>query len=47
MEVLNTLYGITMQEPGVSKVVGVDLEKTIPAHLKKAFKDTKPGASAR
>jgi chromosome segregation protein len=47
MEVLNTLYGITMQEPGVSKVVGVDLEKTLPSHLKKAFKDAKPGASTQ
>lgn len=46
MEVLNTLYGITMQEPGVSKVVGVDLAKALPSHLQKAFKDVKPGASA-
>jgi chromosome segregation protein len=47
MEVLDTLYGITMQEPGVSKVVGVDMQKDLPSHLKKAFKDEKPaGASA-
>lgn len=39
MEVLDTLFGVTMQEPGVSKVVGVDMQKDIPAHLKKAFKE--------
>ena len=42
MEVLDTLYGITMQEPGVSKVVGVDMQKDLPSHLKKAFKEEKP-----
>jgi chromosome segregation protein len=41
MEVLDTLYGVTMQEPGVSKVVGVDLNKDLPDHLKKAFKENK------
>jgi chromosome segregation protein len=41
MEVLDTLYGVTMQEGGVSTVVGVDMKKDLPAHLKKAFKDIK------
>ncbi len=44
MEVLDVLYGITMQEPGVSKVVGVDMQKDLPAHLRKAFKEDKPVA---
>lgn len=35
MEVLDQLYGITMQEGGVSKVVGVDLQKDLPPHLAK------------
>jgi chromosome segregation protein len=39
MEVLDTLYGVTMQEGGVSTVLGVDMKKDMPAHLKKAFKD--------
>jgi chromosome segregation protein len=50
MEVLDTLYGVTMQEPGVSKVVGVDMNRELPAHLKKAFKeDPRPveGASVQ
>jgi chromosome segregation protein len=46
MEVLDVLYGITMQEPGVSKVVGVDMQKDLPGHLRKAFKDDKAGATA-
>jgi chromosome segregation protein len=39
MEVLDQLYGVTMQEGGVSKVVGVDMKKDLPDHLKKAFKE--------
>ena len=39
MEVLDHLWGITMQEGGVSKVVGVDLKKDLPEHLQKAFKE--------
>ena len=38
MEVLDQLYGVTMQEGGVSTVIGVDMKKDIPEHLKKAFK---------
>ncbi|MFK7826653.1 MAG: chromosome segregation protein SMC [Oligoflexales bacterium] len=46
MEVLDTLYGVTMQEPGVSKVVGVDMSKALPSHLQKSFKEEKrQGAS--
>ncbi|MGE0171774.1 MAG: chromosome segregation protein SMC [Oligoflexales bacterium] len=37
MEVLDQLYGITMQEGGVSKVVGVDLKNDLPPHLRKAL----------
>ncbi|MDQ3230704.1 MAG: hypothetical protein M3Q07_02705, partial [Pseudobdellovibrionaceae bacterium] len=40
MEVLDQLYGVTMQEGGVSTVVGVDMKKDLPAHLQKAFKKT-------
>jgi chromosome segregation protein len=43
MEVLDQLYGITMQEPGVTKVVGVDMQRDLPPHLRKAFKDSKGG----
>ncbi|MDD9950764.1 MAG: chromosome segregation protein SMC [Zetaproteobacteria bacterium] len=39
MEVLDTLFGVTMQEPGVSKVVGVDMNKSLPSHLQKSFKE--------
>ncbi len=39
MEVLDQLYGVTMQEGGVSKVVGVDLKKDLPHHLQKSFKE--------
>ena len=38
MEVLDQLYGVTMQEGGVSKVVGVDMKKDLPEHLQKSFK---------
>ena len=40
MEVLDQLYGVTMQEGGVSTVVGVDMKKDIPSHLKKAVQKT-------
>ena len=39
MEVLDQLYGVTMQEGGVSTVIEVDMKKDIPDHLKKAFKE--------
>jgi chromosome segregation protein len=45
MEVLDVLYGITMQEPGVSKVVGVDMQKDLPQHLRKAFKEEGPAVA--
>jgi len=41
IEVLQTLYGITMQEPGVSKVVGVDMHKDLPPHLRRALREDK------
>ena len=51
MEVLDQLYGVTMQEGGVSTVVGVDMKKDLPNHLRKAFKaeDKRPveGASTQ
>ena len=43
MEVLDQLYGVTMQEGGVSKVVGVDLKKDLPKHLQKSFQEATPG----
>ncbi|NRA65198.1 MAG: chromosome segregation protein SMC [Pseudobacteriovorax sp.] len=39
MEVLDQLYGVTMQEGGVSTVLGVDMKKDLPKHLQKAFKE--------
>ncbi len=27
MEIAQTLYGVTMEEPGVSKIVGVDFRR--------------------
>lgn len=46
MEVLDQLYGVTMQEGGVSTVVGVDMKKDLPAHLQKAFKVEKEKVEA-
>lgn len=37
MEVLDTIYGISMSEPGVSKLVSVDLSD-VPPHLRKKQK---------
>ncbi len=45
MEVLDQLYGVTMQEGGVSTVVGVDMKKDLPAHLQKAFKKAEEAAA--
>ena len=47
MEVLDTLYGITMLEPGVSKCVGVDMQRDLPQHLRKAFKEDQSATSAQ
>ena len=50
MGIGDRLYGITMQEPGVSKVVGVDLNQALPHHLQKSFQlqvePPRQGASA-
>ncbi len=48
MEVFDSLFGVTMQEPGVSKIVGVDLAQALPSHLQKSFANdrTVQGASA-
>lgn len=35
IEFFDRLYGITMQEPGVSSIIGVDLSYDLPNHLKK------------
>lgn len=49
MEVLDTIYGISMSEPGVSKIVSVDLSEASPT-LKKlanpAGNRERPGATA-
>ncbi|WP_186644072.1 chromosome segregation protein SMC [Fluviispira vulneris] len=46
MEVLDTIYGISMSEPGVSKLVSVDLTD-VPPHLRKKQKAAiRSGASA-
>ncbi|WP_233231436.1 chromosome segregation protein SMC [Silvanigrella aquatica] len=45
MEVLDTIYGISMSEPGVSKLVSVDLSD-VPSHLRKKQKTAiRSGAS--
>ena len=48
MEVLDQLYGVTMQEGGVSTVLGVDMRKDLPKHLQKSFKEEekREGATA-
>lgn len=46
MEVLDQLYGVTMQEGGVSTVVGVDMRKELPPHLQKSFKQVEGQARA-
>jgi chromosome segregation protein len=47
MEMAQQLIGVTMQEPGVSKIVGVDLAQALPAHLQKSFGERPvQGASA-
>jgi len=47
IEALDMLYGVTMQEPGVSKLVGVDMQQALPAHLQKTlFASDRKGASA-
>ncbi len=48
MEVLDTIYGISMSEPGVSKLVSVDLSD-VPANLRKKQKtavSSRAGASS-
>ncbi|MCA2961723.1 MAG: chromosome segregation protein SMC [Silvanigrellales bacterium] len=46
MEVLDQIYGISMPEPGVSKLVSVDLTDQAPHLQKKPKGGEKPGASA-
>ena len=42
MEILDTIYGISMAEPGVSRLVAVDLSD-VPEHLRKK-KQAQPSA---
>ena len=42
MEVFDRIYGVTMQEPGVSKVVGIDFDKTLPPALQKEVATVSP-----
>ena len=44
MEILDTIYGISMAEPGVSRLVAVDLSD-VPEHLRKK-KQNQPAAPA-
>jgi chromosome segregation protein len=47
MEVLDTIYGISMPEPGVSRIVSVDLTE-VPGHLQKKKRERqmeRPGAT--
>jgi chromosome segregation protein len=44
MEILDTIYGISMAEPGVSRLVAVDLSD-VPEHLRKK-KQNQPSATA-
>lgn len=47
MEVFDSLFGVTMQERGVSKIVGVDLATALPAHLQKSFNSERSIQGAR
>ncbi|MEY3900875.1 MAG: chromosome segregation protein, partial [Pseudomonadota bacterium] len=45
MEILDTIYGISMAEPGVSRLVAVDLSD-VPEHLRKKKPVLRSGATA-
>lgn len=45
MEILDQIYGISMVEPGVSKLVSVDLSE-LPGHLQKKKKEANAGLRA-
>jgi chromosome segregation protein len=45
MEILDTIYGISMAEPGVSRLVAVDLSD-VPEHLRKKKQALRSGATA-